>query len=83
MPSESAVTESPVGQAWNPKDGVAQCSQEPTLGVLVFPEHLQPFPGCGRWRAAFMADTKDPNPPDFFADLLNKDRAVLFTASTV
>lgn len=30
-----------------------------------------------------MADTKDPNPPDFFADLLNKDRAVLFTASTV
>lgn len=52
--------------------------EEPTLGVLGFPECLQPFPV-----SAFIADIKDPNPLHSTADLLNKDMAVLFTASTV
>lgn len=83
IPSASAVTVKPRGTGVDPKGRGDPVLSEPAVGALGFPERLQPFPGCGLRRAAFLADTKAPNPLHIFAHLPNKDGVVPFTASTV
>lgn len=81
MPSESAVTESPVGQAWNPKDGVVQCSKSPLWGFWGFRNVFSLSQGVVSGELPLLLTPKTLFTS--FADLLNKDGAVLFSASTV
>lgn len=83
MPSESAVTESPVGQAWNQKDGVVQCSKNPLWGFWGFRNVFSLFQGVASGELPLLLTPKTQTLFTSFADLLNKDGAVLFSASTV
>lgn len=83
MPSESAVTESPVGQARNPKDGVAQCSKNPLWGFWGFRNVFSLSQGVASGELPLLPTPKTQTLFTSFADLLNKDGAVLFSASTV
>lgn len=69
----------PRGTGVESKGWVAQCSKNPLWGFWGFRNVFSLSQGV----SAFIADSKDPNPLHSTADLLNKDMAVLFTASTV